>query len=125
MVEVTIIQVEASNHKTQSQPVMLPASENMAAMKQDIQFDQSGNLQIKSYPTETPKDSDVQSAFNLIKDQAQELDVNVDTNSIQKLIAQAAAQKVNSSAPTADISNGGNNSTTSWGPEIITTPPII
>ncbi len=102
--------VEASNHKTQSQSVVLPVSQTVSAMKQDIKFDQSGNLQIDNYSAETPKDSDYQLAFNYIKEQAQ-MNVNVDTNSIEVLLAKskvAEASANNSNAPVANSS--GNNS---------------
>ena len=101
--------VEASNHKVQSQSVVLPVSQTVSAMKQDIKFDPSGNLQINSYSVDMPKDSDYQLAFNYIKEQAQ-MNVNVDTNSIEALLAKSNAVAANSSAPVASANTSGNNS---------------
>ncbi|HTB33166.1 MAG TPA: hypothetical protein VK808_14150, partial [Bacteroidia bacterium] len=106
--------VEASNHKTQSQPVVMPVSQTVSTMKQDIKFDQSGNLLVNNYPTEMPKDSDYQLAFNFIKDQAK-MDVNVDTNSIKALLAQSANSASNvtatSNSSAVNSTNGLPNNT--------------
>ena len=106
--------IEASNRKTQSQSVVLPLSETMETMQQDIKYDPSGGLQIKSYQTEMPKDSDYQQAFNQIREQAN-LDVNVDTNSIKTLIAQSAANEKNNPAPVANNPQNGTQNLSSAG----------
>ncbi|HTA27868.1 MAG TPA: hypothetical protein VK809_08765, partial [Bacteroidia bacterium] len=103
--------VEASNHKTQSQSVVLPVSQTVSAMKQDIKFDQSGNLEINDYAADMPKDSDYQLAFNYIKEQAQ-MNVNVDTNSIEVLLAKSKAAEAsanNSNMPATATNPSGNN----------------
>jgi hypothetical protein len=108
--------IETSNHKPQSQTVVLPVAESMSTMKQDIKFDPSGDLQINSTPSELPKDSDYQLAFNYIKEQAQ-MDVNVDTNSIESLLAKSNASNQSNGAQSgsngAESQNANNSSTVS------------
>jgi len=103
--------IEDSVHKAQSQAVVLPVEEAMSAMKQDIQFDASGALQIKNYPPASgmPEDSDYRLAYNYIMEQAQ-MDVNVDTNSIQTLLAQSTAATSDSNLKSNTGINVANSS---------------
>jgi hypothetical protein len=102
--------MEDSTHPAQSQSVAMPAETTVSTMQQDIQFDASGRLQINNHTAEAPKDTDTQFALNYIHDQAQ-MDVNVDTNSIQPLLAKNNPANLNSSSviPSAKSTNGPQN----------------
>jgi hypothetical protein len=96
--------VEDSSHKSQSQLVLLPVSESMKAVEQNIQFSSNGSVQIKTNQTELPKDSDYQLAYNAIREQAQ-MNVNVDTNNLQTLLAQNSTSNPNKNTTGGSVNN--------------------
>jgi len=100
--------IETSNHKPQSKLLVLPVEETSEAIKEDIKFDSSGTVQIKNVPEEMSNDSDSQIAVNYIQHQAQ-MDVNIDTNSMQNLVAKNQSGTPNTK-PQDKMSNGNTNS---------------
>ena len=102
--------VEDSTHKGQSRSVVLAMQEAQIALKQNIQFDGSGSLQITNLPAETSKDSNSKLAIQYIQNEAQ-MNVNVDTNSIQALLAKGTPVKSSNATSTATTGNTQNGKT--------------
>ena len=105
--------VEDSTHKGQSQAVILAMEEAKVGITQNIQFDSTGTLKIRNYTSETVKDSNTQLALQYIQNESQ-MNVNVDTNSIQSLLLKSTSANTNtlvtSSATTNNQQNNGNGS---------------
>ena len=102
--------VEDSAHKGQSKSVVLAMEEARIALKQNIQFDGSGALQITNLPAETSKDSNSKLALQYIQNEAQ-MNVNVDTNTIQTLLAKSTPVKPSIAIATATTNNTQNGKT--------------
>ena len=102
--------VEDSAHKGQSKSVVLAMEEARIALKQNIQFDGSGALQITNLPAETSKDSNSKLALQYIQNEAQ-MNVNVDTNTIQTLLTKSTPVKPSIAIATATTNNTQNGKT--------------
>ena len=102
--------VEDSAHKGQSRSVVLAMEEARIALKQNIQFDGSGALQITNLPAETSKDSNSKLALQYIQNEAQ-MNVNVDTNTIQTLLTKSTPVKPSIAIATATTNNTQNGKT--------------